>query len=66
MRPPSSIKMIQGNTGAGQLQDFKKFNWLNYDLKLSTPVLLGNDKISFLGGYHFDQYNLSFRQYDLD
>jgi iron complex outermembrane receptor protein len=55
----------QENTGAGQLQDFKKFNWLNYDLKLSTPVLLGNDKVSFLAGYHFDQYNLSFRQYDL-
>ena len=54
-----------GNTGAGQLQDFRKFSWLNYDLKLSTPVLLGNDKVSFLAGYHFDQYNLSFRQYDL-
>jgi iron complex outermembrane recepter protein len=54
-----------GNTGAGQLQDFKKFSWLNYDLKLSTPVLLGNDKVSFMAGYHFDQYNLSFRQYSL-
>ncbi|SFH49361.1 iron complex outermembrane recepter protein [Nitrosospira sp. Nsp14] len=53
------------NTGSGQLQDFRKFSWLNYDLKLSTPVLLGNDKVSFLAGYHFDQYNLSFRQYDL-
>ncbi|MBA4141608.1 MAG: TonB-dependent receptor [Nitrosospira sp.] len=53
------------NTGAGQIQDFKKFSWLNYDLKLSTPVLLGNEKVSFLAGYHFDQYNLSFRQYSL-
>ncbi|SHL19302.1 iron complex outermembrane recepter protein [Nitrosospira sp. Nsp11] len=53
------------NTGAGQIQDFKKFSWLNYDLKLSTPALLGNEKLSFLSGYHFDQYNLSFRQYDL-
>ncbi|MBA2658293.1 MAG: TonB-dependent receptor [Nitrosospira sp.] len=53
------------NTGAGQIQDFKKFNWLNYDLKLSTPALLGNEKISLLGGYHYDQYNLSFRQYSL-
>jgi iron complex outermembrane receptor protein len=53
------------NTGAGQIQDFKKFSWLNYDLKLSTPALLGNQKLSFLSGYHFDQYNLSFRQYDL-
>jgi iron complex outermembrane receptor protein len=53
------------NTGAGQLQDFRKFSWLNYDLKLSAPVLLGNDKVSFLAGYHFDQYNLSFRQYAL-
>lgn len=50
---------------AGQLQDFKKFSWLNYDLKLSTPALLGNQKLSFLTGYHFDKYNLSFRQYDL-
>ncbi len=54
-----------GNTGAGQLQDFKKFSWLNYDLKLSSPALLGNEKISLLGGYHFDLYNLSFRQYSL-
>lgn len=54
-----------GNTGAGQLQDFRKFNWWNYDLKLSTPMLLGYDKLSFLAGYHFDQYNLSFRQYSL-
>jgi iron complex outermembrane receptor protein len=54
-----------GNTGAGQLQDFRKFSWLNYDLKLSAPVLLGNEKVSFLAGYHFDQYNLSFRQYSL-
>lgn len=53
------------NTGAGQIQDFRKFSWLNYDLKLSTPALLGNEKLSFLSGYHFDQYNLSFRQYDL-
>lgn len=53
------------NTGAGQLQDFKKFSWLNYDLKLAAPVLLGNEKVSFLTGYHFDQYNLSFRQYTL-
>jgi iron complex outermembrane receptor protein len=55
---------INGN-GRGQIQDFKKFSWLNYDLKVSTPALLGHDKISFLAGYHFDQYNLSFRQYDL-
>ncbi|SEP32691.1 TonB-dependent receptor [Nitrosovibrio sp. Nv6] len=53
------------NTGEGQIQDFRKFSWLNYDLKLSAPILLGNDKLSFLAGYHFDQYNLSFRQYDL-
>ncbi|ODT80669.1 MAG: TonB-dependent receptor [Nitrosomonadales bacterium SCN 54-20] len=53
------------NTEAGQLQDFRRFSWLNYDLKLSAPVLLGNDKVSFLAGYHFDQYNLSFRQYSL-
>ena len=49
----------------GQIQDFKKFSWLNYDLKLSTPAVLGNQKLSFLTGYHYDQYNLSFRQYNL-
>ena len=54
-----------GNTGEGQIQDFKKFSWLNYDLKLSTSALFGNQKLSFLSGYHFDQYNLSFRQYEL-
>lgn len=53
------------NTGEGQIQDFRKFSWLNYDLKLSTPTLLGNEKLSLLSGYHFDQYNLSFRQYAL-
>ncbi|SEK40269.1 TonB-dependent receptor [Nitrosovibrio tenuis] len=53
------------NNGSGQIQDFKKFNWLNYDLKLSTPALFGNEKISLLGGYHFDLYTLSFRQYAL-
>ncbi|SFW17908.1 TonB-dependent receptor [Nitrosovibrio sp. Nv17] len=53
------------NTGEGQLQDFRRFNWLNYDLKLSTPAFLGNDRISLLGGYHFDLYHLSFRQYAL-
>lgn len=53
------------NNGSGQIQDFKKFNWLNYDLKLSTPALLGNEKLSLLGGYHFDLYTLSFRQYSL-
>ena len=52
-------------TSTGQIQDFKKFSWLNYDLKLSTPALLGHQKLSFLTGYHFDQYNLSFRQYSL-
>ncbi|MEO7464353.1 MAG: TonB-dependent receptor [Nitrosospira sp.] len=51
--------------GTGQIQDFKKFSWFNYDLKLNTPALLGNQKVSFLTGYHFDQYNLSFRQYSL-
>ncbi|MEO8992393.1 MAG: TonB-dependent receptor [Nitrosospira sp.] len=53
------------NTGAGQIQDFRKFSWLNYDLKLSTPEVFGNEKLSFLSGYHFDKYNLSFRQYAL-
>jgi iron complex outermembrane receptor protein len=53
------------NNGSGQIQDFKKFSWLNYDLKLGTPALLGNEKISLLGGYHFDLYTLSFRQYSL-
>jgi len=53
------------NDGSGQIQDFKKFNWLNYDLKLGTPALFGNEKISLLGGYHFDLYTLSFRQFAL-
>jgi iron complex outermembrane receptor protein len=54
-----------GNLGAGQIQDFKTFSWLNYDLKLSTPALFSNPKWSFLGGYHFDLYTLKFRQYSL-
>lgn len=53
------------NTGAGQLQDFKTFNWRNADLKLSTPALFGNPKWSLVTGYHWDQYNLNFKQYNL-
>ncbi|MEY3122550.1 MAG: hypothetical protein RI993_1375 [Pseudomonadota bacterium] len=53
------------NTGAGQLQDFKQFDWLDADIKLSTPAFNGSDKLGITGGYHFDEKNLKFRQYDL-
>lgn len=53
------------NTGAGQLQDFKQFDWLDADIKLATPAFNGNDMLGFTAGYHFDQKNLKFRQYDL-
>jgi iron complex outermembrane receptor protein len=52
------------NVNTGQLQVFDDFNWKNYDLKLSTPQLFGLKKIEFLGGYHYDNYLLNFKQYD--
>ncbi len=54
------------NSGTGRIQDFETFNWKNYDLKLSTPALLGSDKLAFLGGYHFDNYDLGFKQFGRD
>ena len=48
----------------GQLQVFDDFNWKNYDLKLSTKGLFGIKPVDFIGGYHFDNYNLSFKQFD--
>jgi iron complex outermembrane recepter protein len=51
--------------GTGQLQVFDEFNWVNYDLKLSTKELFGLEQLEFLGGYHFDNYNLGFKQIDL-
>lgn len=54
-----------GNNGSGQIQDFKQFDWLNADLKLSTHSLFGDSRLSFLTGYHFEDYHLSFRQYDM-
>ncbi|TFH08834.1 MAG: TonB-dependent receptor [Nitrosomonadales bacterium] len=53
------------NLNTGQIQDFKQFDWFNHDLKLSTPALFGYGKLGFLGGYHFDQYKLKFKQYSL-
>lgn len=55
-------KRDPANTGAGQLQDFRTFNWRNADLKLSTQALFGNPKLSLITGYHWDQYNLDFKQ----
>ncbi len=52
------------NQNKSTVQDFKQFTWFNHDLKLSNKALFGNEKLGFLGGYHFDQYKLGFRQYD--
>jgi iron complex outermembrane receptor protein len=51
------------NTNLGQIQTFDDFNWKNYDLKLSTREFLGWKPLEFLGGYHFDNYNLNFKQF---
>lgn len=53
------------NNGTGQVQDFDTFDWKNYDLKLSTKELFGLKELEFLGGYHYDNYNLDFKQYPL-
>ncbi len=51
------------NRNSGQLQVFDDFNWKNYDLKLSTREFLGWKPLEFLGGYHFDNYNMNFKQF---
>ena len=53
------------STNTGRLQAFPRFSWFNHDIKISTPALFGYKKIGFLGGYHFDEYKLKFRQYTL-
>lgn len=53
------------NNKSGQVQVFDNFNWTNYDLKLSTEELFGLKQIGFIGGYHFDNYQLGFKQYAL-
>lgn len=53
------------NNKSGQVQVFDEFNWKNYDLKLSTKTLFGLKQVEFLGGYHYDNYNLGFKQYAL-
>ncbi len=50
---------------AGQVQVFDDFNWVNYDLKLDTKELFGLKEVEFLGGYHYDNYNLNFKQFKL-
>ncbi|TCV83937.1 MULTISPECIES: TonB-dependent receptor [Methylomonas] len=51
------------NQNTGQLQVFDDFNWKNYDLKLSTRELFGWKPLEFLAGYHFDNYNMNFKQF---
>lgn len=53
------------NNKSGQVQVFDSFNWKNYDLKLSTTELFGLKQVEFLGGYHYDNYDLGFKQYAL-
>jgi iron complex outermembrane receptor protein len=53
------------NNNSGQVQVFDDFNWKNYDLKLSTKELFGLEPLEFLGGYHYDNYNLKFKQFPL-
>jgi iron complex outermembrane receptor protein len=53
------------NTNAGTENSFAEFNWKNYDLKLSTKELFGLEPVEFLGGYHYDNYNTTLKQYPL-
>jgi len=50
----------------GQIDDYKRFSWFNHDIKLSNQKLFGTEKLGFVGGYHFDEYKLKYRQYDID
>jgi len=50
----------------GQVDDYKRFSWFNHDIKLSNQKLFGYDQLGFTGGYHFDEYKLKYRQYDID
>lgn len=65
---PLSPNPAAGPAGAsayGFVQAFDEYNWKNYDLKLSTKELFGLKQVDFLGGYHWDNYNLGFQQFDL-
>lgn len=53
------------NNNSGLLNAFDEFNWKNYDLKLSTKELFGWEPLEFLGGYHYDNYNMKVKQFDL-
>ena len=59
----SSLSQL-GGLATGQLQNFNNYNWFNTDAKLSTNNLFNNKKLSLLYGYHFDQYNLGFQQFN--
>ena len=49
----------------GQVDDYKNFAWFNHDIKLTNQKLFGYDQLGFIGGFHFDDYKLKYRQYNI-
>ncbi len=50
-------------TLAGQVSHFGDTGWMTYDFKVGTRKLFGEDALRFYTGYHFDQYDLEFKQF---
>jgi len=49
----------------GTVDDYRRFSWFNHDIKLSNQKLFGFKELGFTGGYHFDEYKMKYRQYNL-
>tara|TARA_Y100001936_G_scaffold249272_1_gene299190 strand:+ start:12365 stop:14830 length:2466 start_codon:yes stop_codon:yes gene_type:complete len=49
----------------GLIDDYKRFAWFNHDIKLSNQKLFGYDQLGLIGGYHFSDYKMKYRQYSL-
>ncbi|MBT5384763.1 MAG: TonB-dependent receptor, partial [Kordiimonadaceae bacterium] len=53
------------SNNTGTIDDYKRFSWFNHDLKLSNQKLFGYDQLGLTTGYHFDEYKMKYRQYNL-
>ena len=60
---PYDTNSPTNNTGT--VDDYRRFSWFNHDIKLSNQKLFGFKELGFTGGYHFDEYKMKYRQYNL-
>jgi len=55
---PTYSSLDPNDDNSGEITD-KKVWWATFDLKLATQSLFGNDNLSFMGGYQFNQASLN-------